>query len=70
MVKCSFCGSDLPIGGGKLYAKKDGTSFYFCSTKCEKNALKLNRKPVKTRWTDAYKKVKEARVSSKDKKKE
>ena len=25
---------------------------YFCSTKCEKNMLKLKRKPAKVRWTE------------------
>ncbi len=69
MVKCSFCGSDLPIGGGKVYAKKDGTAFYFCSTKCEKNLNKLRRKPTKTKWTEAHKKMKDALVAAKDKKK-
>lgn len=69
MVKCSFCGDNLPIGGGKLYAKKDGTSFYFCSTKCEKNLVKLGRKPTKTKWTEAHKKMKDALATAKDKKK-
>jgi len=70
MVKCSFCGDELKVGGGKLYAKKDGTTFYFCSTKCEKNLLKLNRKPVKVKWTEAHRKLKEATISAKGKKKE
>ena len=25
---------------------------YFCSTKCEKNLLKLKRKPAKVLWTE------------------
>jgi len=25
---------------------------HFCSTKCEKNLLKLKRKPAKVRWTE------------------
>lgn len=70
MVKCDFCGSELPIGGGKLYAKKDGTSYYFCSNKCEKNMIVLNRKPVKTKWTKEYNKLKQTLLSSKEHHKE
>ena len=65
MVKCSFCGSDLPIGGGKMYVKKEGTVFYFCSGKCEKNQIALKRKPVKTRWTEQYNKLKHTLLSAK-----
>jgi len=67
MVKCSFCGQDLPIGGGKMYAKKEGTVFYFCSNKCEKNQIVLGRKPINTRWTEAYNKLKKTLMSAKDK---
>jgi len=67
MVKCSFCGKDLPIGGGKLFAKKEGTVFYFCSNKCEKNQIVLGRKPVKTKWTEAYIKLKKTLMSAKGK---
>lgn len=66
MVKCNFCGNDLPIGGGKLYAKKDGTTYYFCSNKCEKNVILLGRKPVKTKWTKEYNKLKQTLLSSKE----
>ncbi|MBN1157705.1 50S ribosomal protein L24e [Candidatus Woesearchaeota archaeon] len=54
MVRCTFCGEHLEKGTGKMYVKKDGKIFYFCSMKCEKNTLKLNRKPRETRWTRAY----------------
>jgi large subunit ribosomal protein L24e len=66
MVKCSFCGEDLPQGGGKLYAKKDGSTFYFCSNKCEKNLIVLKRKPVKTKWTNAYNKLKSTLLLAKE----
>lgn len=66
MVKCSFCGKEIPIGKGKLYAKKDGTVYYFCSNKCEKNFINLKRKPVKTKWTHAYNKLKQTLLSSKE----
>jgi large subunit ribosomal protein L24e len=67
MVKCSFCGQDLPLGGGKLYAKKEGTVFHFCSSKCEKNQIQLGRKPVKTRWTESYNKLKKTLLTAKEK---
>ncbi len=50
MVKCSFCGDSIKPGTGKMYVKKDGKIFYFCSMKCEKNLLKLKRKPHLTKW--------------------
>ena len=51
MVICSFCGTDIETGCGKMFVKTDGKIFYFCSMKCEKNMLKLKRKPRVTRWT-------------------
>lgn len=51
MVNCSFCTKDIPRGTGKVYVKKDGRVLQFCSNKCEKNMVKLNRKPVKFKWT-------------------
>ncbi len=51
MVKCSFCGENIEKGTGKMYVKKDGKILFFCSTKCEKNMLKLGRIPRVTRWT-------------------
>jgi large subunit ribosomal protein L24e len=56
MVICSFCGNEMPRGTGKMYVKKDGKIFYFCSMKCEKNMNKLGRKPLRTKWTKFYKK--------------
>ncbi len=66
MVKCDFCGNELPLGGGKLYARKDGTIHHFCSNKCEKNFIDLKRKPVKVKWTQAYNKLKQTLLSSKE----
>ena len=57
MAKCDFCGIQIPVGTGKLYVKKDGKRFNLCSTKCEKNMLKLGRKPWETNWTEASKKM-------------
>jgi len=47
--KCSFCSRTLEPGTGKLYAKKDGTTFYFCSSKCENN-FNMGRVTRKVKW--------------------
>ncbi|MBU0980538.1 MAG: 50S ribosomal protein L24e [Nanoarchaeota archaeon] len=49
-MKCSFCDQNITIGTGKTYVKKDGKLLHFCSMKCEKNLLKLKRKPRETAW--------------------
>ncbi|MFT4344123.1 MAG: 50S ribosomal protein L24e [Candidatus Woesearchaeota archaeon] len=54
MVKCSFSGKEIPEGTGIMYVKKDGKILYFYDKKCEKNMLKLNRKPRTTKWTKEY----------------
>lgn len=38
-------------GTGKLYVKKDGTTFFLCSSKCQNN-LTMGRLPRKTIWTE------------------
>jgi large subunit ribosomal protein L24e len=50
MANCSFCKSPLTPGTGVMLVKKDGKIFYFCSSKCEKNLLKLKRKPQNQKW--------------------
>jgi len=59
MVRCTFCGDNISKGTGKMFVKKDGKIFYFCSNKCEKNTFKLKRKPRTTKWTAEYRKEKE-----------
>ncbi|HLB70836.1 MAG: 50S ribosomal protein L24e [Candidatus Methanoperedens sp.] len=54
--KCSFCGGGIEPGTGKLYARKDGTVFYFCSSKCQNNS-DLGRIPRKVKWAEASRKV-------------
>lgn len=56
MVKCSFCGKSIESGTGKMYVFVSGKIDHFCSMKCEKNQLKLKRKPVKMKWTEEFKK--------------
>lgn len=46
------------MGTGKMYVQKDGKILYFCSSKCEKNQLKLGRKFLETRWSKKFKKEK------------
>lgn len=59
---CAFCGREIEPGTGKMYVMSDGRVFYFCSSKCQKNMLKLHRVPRKVRWTEAYRKEKKIRL--------
>jgi large subunit ribosomal protein L24e len=47
---CSFCGEEIEPGTGIMFVKKDGNILYFCSSKCEKNMLKLGRVSRKVGW--------------------
>ena len=51
-MKCSFCGVNIEKGTGKIFVRKTGKVLYFCSNKCEKNMIKLGRKPRKIKWTE------------------
>ena len=53
---CSFCGREIEVGTGKMFVKRDGKIFYFCSRKCEKNMLELKRNPRRLKWTKYYSK--------------
>jgi len=70
MTNCSFCGHILQFGSGTMYVKTDGKIFYFCSTKCEKNQLKLGRISKFQSWTDAGRKEKSDRMRQADLKNE
>lgn len=50
MPKCTFCSNEMEQGTGKMLVKNDGKIIYFCSSKCEKNMMKLKRNPVKMGW--------------------
>ena len=63
-MECSFCGTEIPKGTGKMYVKKDGKIFWFCSSKCEKNMIVLGRKARKTTWTKEAENVKAAAKAS------
>ncbi|MBI5871596.1 50S ribosomal protein L24e [archaeon] len=51
MTRCSFCNRELEPGKGKMFVTNESRIFYFCSSKCERNMLKLNRKARKLKWT-------------------
>jgi len=59
---CTFCGDDIEPGTGKMYAKRDGTVYHFCTMKCQKNMLKLKRVPRRVRWTKNYEKAPAAKL--------
>lgn len=48
---CSFCGNEIEPGTGKMYVKKDGTIYSFCTHKCYENMIQLKRIPRRTLWT-------------------
>ena len=56
MANCSFCKSKLAPGTGVMFVKRDGSSLYFCSSKCEKNMMKLGRTGRTTLWVTREKK--------------
>ena len=57
-MKCSFCSETIEPGTGKMFIRNDGKVFYFCSSKCEKNMLKLKREPKRVKWVSKKKKAK------------
>jgi large subunit ribosomal protein L24e len=59
---CSFCGSKIEFGTGKMYIKRDGSILYFDTSKCEKNFLKLHREPRRVRWTEEGREEKAQRI--------
>ncbi len=60
---CSFCGEDIEPGTGKMYVKKDGTVYTFCTNKCKKNRIDIGRVPRRTRWTIRYNELKASSLS-------
>ena len=45
-MKCDYCGENIERGTGKMFVRKTGKIFYFCSNRCEKRTVKLGRKPI------------------------
>jgi len=52
-MKCTFCGTEIARGTGKMYVQNDGKILYLCSKKCEKHIFKLKHAARSTRWTEA-----------------
>ena len=67
MTACSFCGEEMPRGEGIIYVKKDGTTFFLCSSKCKRNLLNLKREGRRQKWTEASRKFKEMSGAKKKK---
>ncbi len=59
---CTFCGVEIEPGTGRMYIKKDGVVFNFCSSKCYKNMIDLGRVPRRTTWTRYYAREKQVRM--------
>lgn len=71
MAKCIFCGMDIHKGTGKMLIYNSGKIIHFCSRTCEKNMIKLGRKPINVRWTEEYRMERKKGITiSKKKRKE
>jgi len=53
---CSFCGRSIEPGTGIMYVTKRGDIYWFCSSKCYKNFIKLRRNPNKLAWVKKLRK--------------
>lgn len=58
MPKCSFCSTTIRKGEGKMFIQNTGRFFWFCSSKCEKNMMKLGRDSRKFKWASKEKEKK------------
>lgn len=54
MTKCNFCGKEESPYKGVHLIKNDGSTNFYCSSKCRRNALNLKRDKNKFKWTEAY----------------
>ena len=59
---CTFCGDEIEPGTGRMYIKKDGVVYNFCTSKCFKNMVVLGRPPRRTTWTQYYAREKQIRM--------
>lgn len=48
---CSFCGSTIEPGTGRMYVRTDGTVYFFDRHKCFENFVELKRIPREVKWT-------------------
>jgi large subunit ribosomal protein L24e len=56
MAECSYCGTVIKPGSGKMFVRDNGQVLRFCKSKCEKNMLKLKRDARKFKWTKFFEK--------------
>ena len=61
---CTFCGVEIEPGTGRMYVRKDGVTYNFCSSKCFKNLVELGRVPRRVTWTRYYEREKQLRLKS------
>ncbi len=61
-MDCSFCEKKINKGTEFIFVTKKGKALYFCSSKCFRNMVYLDRKPRKIKWTNAYRVEKDARL--------
>ena len=54
VAKCVFCGREEEDFRGVYLFKNDGSTNYYCSSKCRKSHLKLHRDRKRVAWTEAY----------------
>lgn len=54
MVKCTFCGREEEPFRGVHLIRNIGVVNFFCSSKCRKNALTLERDKRKWKWAEAF----------------
>ncbi len=68
IAKCVFCGCEQEDFRGTYLFKNDGSTNYYCSSKCHKSHLELHRDKKRVAWTEAYKNVhkKPAKVAGKN----
>ena len=43
-MKCSYCSKEVRKGTGTMFVHKTGAISYFCSGRCYKNSIILQRK--------------------------
>ncbi|MGD9963491.1 MAG: 50S ribosomal protein L24e [Thermoplasmata archaeon] len=61
---CTFCGVEIEPGTGRMYVRKDGVTYNFCSSKCYKNLVELGRVPRRVTWTRYYEREKQVRLKT------
>ena len=59
---CTFCGQEIEPGTGRMYVKRDGVVYQFCTSKCFKNLVELKRVPRRTAWTEWSAREKQVRM--------